>query len=125
MDEHIAPVPVVTYTAQAPGDEYNATSAPAVEYDAPAPAVTDAAPARVILHVAPPQVVHDVASAPALGDTGFDTSWNRLIRHCEVIRIGGRDCEGQIRVRYAGEDPRDWRSGTWIPCRFFRPDLRS
>ena len=94
-----------------------ATSAPAAEYDARTPAVTYAAPARVIEHVAPAQGVHDVAPAPAVavGSTGF---------HCEVIRIGDRDFEGQIRVCHADEDSDDWRSGTWIPSQYFRPDRK-
>ena len=84
--------------------ERYATSDPAVEYDAPDPAVTHAAPARVIEHVAPAHVVHDVAlpppvyAPPAVGDTGFDASGSRFIRHCDVIRMGDRVLEAQIRV---------------------------
>ena len=66
---------------------------------------------------------HDVTPLPDVdvGDTGFDSLWNYCTRRCEVIRNGDRDFAGQIRDLYAHENPNDWRSGSWIPRRFFRP----
>ena len=82
----------------------------------PTPAATSSASAHV---------AHDVALLPdvAVGDTGFDIESSSFTRRCEIIRIGDRDFARQIRVLYAhGERPNDWRWGSWIPRRFFRPD---
>ena len=67
---------------------------------------------------------HDVTPLPDVdvGDTGFDSLWNYCTRRCEVIRSDDRDFAGQMRDLYAHENPNDWRSGSWIPRRFFRPD---
>ena len=145
--EYVVPVPAVTYAALASVIEQvlpipvDADTAPVYKYSAPALAV-DVTLARVIEHVAPTQVVQDVPPAPAVfaapapavehvaqapavdltptvGDTGFDTSSGR---HYEVMRVGHRAYEGQVRVLYAEEDPYDRASGKWIRRCYFRPD---
>ena len=81
----------------------------------PTPAATSSASAHV---------AHDVALHPGVdvSDTSFDLSPSFSAHRCEAIRIGDRDFAGQIRVLYANENPNDWRSGRWIPRRFFMPD---
>ena len=111
------PAPAVTYVALAPVVEDTAlvtaksyaVPAPAVEYVSPAPAVINAAAFVALLTPTPVRV----------GDTGFD---NMSGRHCEVMRIGDRAYEGQVRILYAEEDPYLWASGTWIRLCHFRPD---
>ena len=113
--DHIAPAPAETYVVQAPVNEYSAP-APAVTNAAPAPGLESVAPAPAVTFVAP----IDESSTPlCVGDTGFDTWWGR---HCEVIRVGDRHYKSEIRVRYADEDPDDWRSGMWIRLCRIRPD---
>ena len=124
---YIAPAPAVTHAALAPVAEDNA-STPSVAYAAEQASVVNCiAPAPDVSYAALAPVVEDIAPAPAVtsstpvcvGDTGFDTWWSH---HCEVIRIGDRHFEGEIRVLYAPENPDDFRSGRWIPTRCFRPD---
>ena len=107
MVEDSARTPGVTYVEQVPVDVHNV----------PAPAMYYTALALVVGYIAPAPA--DTSSTPVcVGDTGFDTSWSRHCRHCEVFRIGDRDYEGQVRVLHADEGPHSCASGTWIPSRF-------
>ena len=90
--EDSAPTSTVTCVEQVPVDVHNV----------PAPAVSFAALPDVSYTALAP-VVECIALAPdtsstlvCVGDTGFDTSWSRHCRHCEVFRAGDRDYEGQV-----------------------------
>ena len=63
-------------------------------------------------------------ACPPDDDTGYNSSWSWCTRRCKVIRIGGRDNAGDLRVTHADENPSDWRSDTWIHRQFFRPDWK-
>ena len=66
------------------------------------------------------EVTQNTVCAPVcVGDTGFNTGW---ACQCEVLRVGDRQYEGQLRVLHAVENPDDFRSGHWIPVHCFRPD---
>ena len=54
-----------------------------------------------------------------LFDIGFDTWWEQ---QCEVLRVGDRHYEGQLRVLHSHENPDDFRSGVWIPTHCFQPN---
>ena len=112
-ETYTAPTPVVKFIARAPVEIF-AAPAPVSEYVAPAPAVTNAAPPPVfeqsiddpLSHIRRTLDEFDImrqSSTPVrVGDKGFDSLWGR---HCEVIRIGDRHYEGEIRVLYVDEDP--------------------
>ena len=88
-----------------------------VEVDQKFPRIVVQAVVSLALQVVAPHP--DVAD----GDTGFESSWSWCIsRRFKVIRIGDRDNAGRIRVIHANENPSDWKSGSWIHRRFFRPD---
>ena len=63
--------------------------------------------------------VRYVRQPVCVGYTGFETKWARQF---EVVRVGNRHYEGEIRVLHAGENRDDFRSGTRIPIHCFRPD---
>ena len=106
---HAVPTLVAGYAAPAPAGACAASSrAPAV----PIPHIKEQIVAK--------ETTQDFVYTPfCAGDTGFDTRWER---QCEVLRVGDRHYEGQLRVLHAGENPVDFRSGTWTPIRCFKPD---
>ena len=140
---HAAPTPVNEYTAPASTVAY-ATPAPVIDYVSPSPVIEHITPAPPVTHVSfseqfslaytmtavatgvssdttvAREVTQNIVSTPVCaGDRDFATRW---ARQCEVLRVGDRHYEGEIRVLHAGENPDDFRSGTWIPTHCFRPD---
>ena len=122
--ESVTPAPVVTFNPvveYVSEDAAHAVPTLVAGDAAPAPAcacaASSSAPTVPIPHIqeqiGAEETTQDFVSTPVCaGDTGFDTRWER---QCEVLRVGDRHYEGQVRVLHAGENPDDFRSGTWIP----------
>ena len=87
---------------------------------APVGACAVSSPTSAVQQIVAEETTQNITNTPVCaGDTGFDTWWER---QSEVLRVGDRHHEGEIRVLHAGENLDDFRSGRWIPTHCFRPD---
>ena len=123
VTEHITPAPSVTHVT--PSEQfspaYTITGVPTGDsLDSTGLVNPQCAITTVEKQIVAREMTQNIVSTPVCaGDTGFDTRW---ARRCEVLRVGDRHNEGEIRVLHAGESPDNFRSGTWIPIHCFRPD---
>ena len=81
---------------------------------APAGVCAVSTPAPAVQQIFAEKTTQDLVAPPVCA-----TRWER---QCEVLRVGDRHHEGQLRVLHVGENPDDFRSGIWIPIRCFQPN---
>ena len=77
-------------------------------------------PTPAVQQIVAEETTQDLVAAPVwAGDIGFDT---RFEQHCEVLLVGDRHYDGQLRVLHSHENPDDFRSGVWIPIHCVKPN---
>ena len=125
MIESVTPAPVVTFHPViecVPEDAAHAVSTLVTGYTAAAPAGACAvsSPTPAVRQIVAVETTQDLVATPVCaGDIGFDTRWEQQF---EVLRVGDRHYEGQLRVLHSHENPDDFKSGVWIPFRCFQPN---
>ena len=125
--ESVTPALVVTFKPvieYVPEDAAHAVSTLVAGDTAAAPfgACAVSSPTLDVQQIVAEEMTQDLVATPVrAGDMGFDTRWEQ---QCEVLRVGDRHSEGQLRVLHSQENPDDFRSGVWIPIHYFQPNCK-